>query len=290
MNRLQKKCLFAAAGTHLLVVVVLFCSAFIKPTPKVDDTQLLDVIPSDLIDAKLNSGVKDPTPPAPQPVVQPQPQPQPQAQPQPQPQPQPEPPKPVVDPPSKPVDPVTPPEKPDPDFKVVKLPDKPVKPKPKQIQLDLTPVHRTDADDAAVKKAAQDAQRKRDQQAKAFRDAMRSIEKNASSATTIEMRGTSSVSYANYASVVKSIYERAWTPPESSASDDANVKVKVVISRDGNVISATIIGPSGDSSVDSSVQRTLKNVDFIAPFPDGATESEKTFVINFNLKAKRMFG
>jgi periplasmic protein TonB len=285
MTRLQKKCLIAAAGTHLLVVVAVLCSGFVVSKPKVDETQLLDVIPATAIEAALNSGVKNYTPPAPQPVVQPQPQPQVQ----PQPQPQPEPPKPVVQPPPKPVDPVPVPEKPDPDFTPVKIPDKPVK--RHEIKPDFTPVKRTDTDDAAARQQAlREAQRQRDRQAQAFREAMRSIQKNASSATSVEMPGHSSVSYANYASIVKSIYEREWTAPDSSASDDANVKVKVVISRDGSVISAHIIGPSGDGSVDSSVQRTLDRVSFIAPFPEGATENEKTFVINFNLKAKRMFG
>ncbi len=36
--------------------------------------------------------------------------------------------------------------------------------------------------------------------------------------------------------------------------------------------------------------RTLDRVTFIAPFPDGSTEKQKTFIINFNLKAKRMLG
>ena len=166
---------------------------------------------------------------------------------------------------------------------------KPVK--RQEVKLDFTPVKRTDADDSAGRQQAlREAQRQRDRQAQAFAKAMAAISKSASSATEVTMPGHSSVSYANYASIVKSIYEREWTAPDSSASDDANVKVKVVISRDGSVISAHIVGASGDSSVDASVQRTLDRVSFIAPFPDGATENEKTFVINFNLKAKRMFG
>jgi outer membrane biosynthesis protein TonB len=56
------------------------------------------------------------------------------------------------------------------------------------------------------------------------------------------------------------------------------------------VISALILSPSGDANVDSSVQRTLDRVTFVAPFPDGATEKERTFIINFNLKTKRMLG
>jgi TonB family protein len=53
------------------------------------------------------------------------------------------------------------------------------------------------------------------------------------------------------------------------------------------VISARIITPSGDPGVDASVQHTLDRVPFIAPFPEGAKEKERTYTINFNLKAKR---
>ena len=104
------------------------------------------------------------------------------------------------------------------------------------------------------------------------------------------MPGTGSVSYANYASVVKSVYERAWRTPNDASNDDANTRVSVTIGSDGTVISSHILDPSGDAAVDASVQRTLDNVNFIAPFPDGAKEKEKTFIINFNLKAKRMLG
>ena len=64
----------------------------------------------------------------------------------------------------------------------------------------------------------------------------------------------------------------------------------MTIASDGTVISARIITPSGDAGVDASVQRTLDRVTFIAPFPEGATEKERTYIINFNLKAKRMLG
>jgi len=40
--------------------------------------------------------------------------------------------------------------------------------------------------------------------------------------------------------------------------------------------------------MDASIQRTLERVTFIAPFPNGAVEKERTYIINFNLKAKRM--
>ena len=90
--------------------------------------------------------------------------------------------------------------------------------------------------------------------------------------------------------MVKSIYERAWVPPDDSASDDAITKVTVTIGHDGTVISARVLQGSGDSKVDKSVQRTLDEVTFIAPFPEGAKEKQRTYTINFNLKAKRLLG
>ena len=97
----------------------------------------------------------------------------------------------------------------------------------------------------------------------------------------------SSAAAANYAQVVKSVYEQAWTPPDDTASDDANIKVRVTIASDGTVVSAQVLDTSGDASVDRSVQNTLDRVQFIAPFPSGSTDKERTYLINFNLKSKR---
>jgi len=288
MNRLQKKCLIATAGFHLLLVLILvFGSAFFVHHEKPDETQMLNVIPANLVEAAFNSGVKAAQPPAPTPIVPPQPIPTP-------PQPQPA---------------VTPPTPPAPTFvqRVEKLftPEPPKispddltptentepTPKPHQIKVNLNQVvhsapKTTETSDADARAAAKAATLR----AKAILAAARAIEKNASSATTVEMPGTSSVSYANYASVIKSIYERAWRTPDNVSNDDANTRVSVTIGSDGTVISSRILDPSGDAKVDASVQRTLDNVNFVAPFPDGAKETEKTFIINFNLKLKRMLG
>ena len=67
-------------------------------------------------------------------------------------------------------------------------------------------------------------------------------------------------------------------------------KATVTIASDGTVLSARILKPSGDASVDRSVQRTLDRVTFIAPFPEGAKDKQRTYTINFNLKAKRLSG
>jgi TonB family protein len=269
MNRLQKKCFMATVGVHLLLVVILLVGpAFFAPRPKADDFHVLDVIPANLIDEPFNSGVANAMP---LPVVQPAPQP---------PAPQP-----VVTPPAPPKV-----ETPEPIKQVVKalMPEpkpaeKPVVNQTPKIQINTQLVTRTAPKNPPPADNSQ-------QNARAFRNALRNLKSNLTSGTTVDMPGNSSVAYANYAGVVKSIYEQAWTLPADTASDDANTKVSVTIASDGTVISARIIAPSGDANVDASIQRTLERVTFIAPFPKGALEKERTYIINFNLKAKRMLG
>jgi colicin import membrane protein len=280
MNRLQKKCVIATAGIHLLLLLVLvFGSAFFSPRPKPDDTQLLDVIPSNLIDAAFNSGVRGATPPAPAPVVTPPPQPAPPT-PAVQPAPQPPQPKAVETPP-------TIPER----LKELFTPEpspEPVKPAPKkaeskthQIQISTQRVARV-APRTSATTTTDDSQ----QTARAISSAIRNLKRNFSPGTEIEMPGDSTVAYANYASVVKSIYDRAWTLPDTIAGDE-NITVKVTIASDGTVISSRIIERSGDTPVDASVQRALDRVTFIAPFPEGSSDKQRTYTINFNPQIKK---
>jgi protein TonB len=274
MNRLQKKCVMATAGVHLLLLVILFVGpAFFYSKPKADDLQVLDVIPAHLIDAAFNSGVANAQPPPPAPAAPPQPPP----------------PAPVFTPPV-PVpekivkaEPVKPPDKLSPDNLE---PVKTAKTEPRKIQISTQLVTRT----APKNSPAADNSQQQQRQAQAIRSALRNLKSNLTPGTTIDMPGNSSVAYANYASVVKSIYEQAWVPPDNADNDEANAKVSVTIANDGTVISAHIVTPSGDAGVDASVQRTLNRVTFIEPFPDGAKEKERTYIINFNLKTKRLLG
>jgi periplasmic protein TonB len=297
MNRLQTKCLYATVGFHLLLVLILVVGpGFFRSTPKPDDTQVLDVIPTTAIEAALNSGVKDAQPPAPTPLPPLIPPPKPIVlPPPPQPQPQPTPPTPEPPAPSfvkrmenffKPEpapEPVTP------------APDDSPKPAEHKhehkVNVDMSTVQRSTVEKSQPHHTSDDSQqRAAEARETAIASAVSNLEKNFKPSTRVEMPGSSSVSYASYASIIKSIYTREWQTPANAANDEANVKVSVTVSSDGTVISAHIIEPSGDSNVDDSVQQTLDRVTFIAPFPDGATEKEKTFIINFNLKAKRMLG
>jgi TonB family protein len=272
MNRLQKKCVIATAGFHLLLLVILFVGpAFFNSKPKVDDTQDITVIPANLIDAAFNSGVKAAQPPPPTPIVTP---------PQPQPTPTPPAPKQIVQPAPAPQPTIT--ER----FEKFFTPA-PVNPTPAPTEIqphtpkvDLHLVTRNAPKNSTPVKSQNDS--------RALKNIAAELRHNLSPATMVDAPGESSAAYANYASVVKSIYDAAWTLPDSVANDDENVKVSVTIGSDGTVISSRILTPSGDASVDNSVRRTLDRVTFIAPFPDGATDKSRTYTINFNPQLKRL--
>jgi TonB family protein len=283
MNRLQKKCVIATAGFHLLLLVILFVGpAFFWEREKQDDTPVLDMIPANLVDS-ASTGVQNAQPPAPA-VVAPQPKPPAPAPVTPVVTPPVPAPKPVVQPMAAPTPTLT--ERLEKFFK-----PEPVKPLPATTEnqphtpkVNLTLTTRT------VPKNTSTPNKTLPDNSKAVNSALRALRANLSSSTTIDMPGNSSASSANYAQVVKSVYEQAWTPPDDTASDDANIKVRVTIASDGTVISARVISPSGDASVDASVRNTLERVQFIAPFPSGTADKERTYIINFNLKSKRLLG
>jgi TonB family protein len=266
MNRLQKKCVIATAGFHLLLLVILFVGpAFFWAREKPDDSHLLDAIPANLVDAALNSGVKDATPPAQAPVVTPPP-------------PAPPAPKPIVQPAPTPTPTLT--ERVEKFFKPA--PEKPtpapIEDQPHTPKVNLTPVTHNVTKNPTPAKTKDNSQ--------AIKSALVNLKHSLSSPTEVNVPGDSSAAYANYASAVKSIYDAAWALPDSIANADENIKVSVTIARDGTVISSHIITPSGDATADGSVQKTLDRVQFVAPFPEGSTDKERTFIIIFNPQVK----
>jgi TonB family protein len=282
MNRLQKKCVIGTAGIHLLLLTILiFGPAFFNRQPKTDNT-ILTVIPSNILDNALNSGVQDAQAPqpAPQPAVIP---PSLQQPPPPLPAPEPkavQPPAPVQTPsPSllkafeeyfshpKPTPTVTP------DMKPVQRTEKR---QDDNIKVDLTKVSHKNV----TKKPTQD----NTSNAKAINSELRSLQKNLSSSTRIDMPGTGTAAMANYITVIQSVYVQALRPhtPEQVVNKDEFTKVSVTIARDGTVVSSHIISRSGDPAWDKAVQTTLDEVTSVAPFPDGATEQERQYTLSFN--------
>ena len=273
MNRLQKKCVIGTVGIHLLLLLILIVGpAFFNQEPKLDNSQILEVIPSNLIDANANSGVQNAQPPAPTPVVIPKP-----VQPL---QSIPLPPKIVTPPP-------TPTPTPTPSLLdrvknyftttptvTPNLTPTEHQPKPQQNNINVSTqlVKRT-----APKNTPQH------NNSQAINNTVKNLSHELSSATTVNMPGHATASYASYASVIKTVYDRALLPhvPSEVANKSEKTEVKIVIGSDGTVISSEIISPSGDPAWDNSVQRTLDSVTFVAPFPDGATEKERTYTLGF---------
>ncbi|PYL01849.1 MAG: hypothetical protein DME19_00205 [Verrucomicrobia bacterium] len=287
MNRLQKKCLIASMGLHALLCLILVVGpAFLSSRQKELDLPILEVIPDRLTDAPFSGGGNpNARPPAPQ--LQPAPL-QPPLQ-------QPKPPKVESKPPPEPKTAA----KPEPDVAPAEI--KREKPKP-EIKVDTTVVKRPnkpekntpkpDTDEAKAKARAEaEARRRTARQLLArIKDSSEKINENLSPGTTIELRGPGGEAYANYAQVVKTYYDQAWIDPEEVADDDATVEVKVVIARDGRVISDSMIKRSGIPAMDKSVQNALDRVQKLPSFPEAAKEAQRTFMINFNLKAKRLLG
>ncbi len=282
MNRLQKKCLIASIGAHsLLLLILLVGPAFLTSKSKSEDLPVIDFIPSKFIDAPFaGGGNRNAKPP---PVVAPVAAPPVQARQQPQPEKRIEP-----DPPK-----LTPKiQKPDPDALEAKA-----DPKPHKLQISTDLITRKPNSRTAPKTNSdtQDQERQladaRQKLAKQVVNAARNLRDNATKATTIETSdygpGGGGPAYANYAAWVKTVFDNAWEAPEDASKDSAITKITVTIASDGNVVSSRITEPSGDSRVDRSVQRTLDRVTFIAPFPEGVKEKQRTYIINFNLKAKR---
>jgi outer membrane biosynthesis protein TonB len=301
MNRLQKKCMIASLALHaLLCVILLVGPAFLSSNHEGVDQPTLEVIPAKIVDS-LFSGGGNPkaNPPAAQRVVEPPPPAQTETRP---PDPTPKPPQ-IKEQERKPaVEKIKPPQE---------IVENPAPQKP-EIKVSTTVVKRTSEKDKEEKaraeteakakaqaeakarvKADADARRRAAQQLESrLNSAYESLSKNLSSGTTIEPLGPGGEPYADYGQVVKSCYDQAWIDPEDVSEDAATVKVKVVIRRDGTVILDSIQKRAGIPALDKSVQNALDRVRIrgLPPFPNGAKESQRIYIINFNLKAKRLVG
>ena len=280
-ERLQKKCFVASTGLHLTLLVVFFFGSGFLASRKMPEMQLLEFVPMITTDANASGGgnpnVKpppsNPLPPTPKPEIAPKP------------------PEPV--PVAKPEPAKTLPRTDKPDLRSLEA--KPEK-KPSKPAVNLKPVVRNNSkptkpttspttDDNAQARA--EAQRRQ-----LAGSIVRNLRENLSPGTTVEMHGPGGggPTYANYKQVVGSIYFQAWIVPDDVDADAATAVASVTILKNGDVLSASITKSSGNKAVDRSVQATLDRVRFIAPFPEGSKDAQRTFTINFNLKAKKAIG
>jgi outer membrane biosynthesis protein TonB len=267
MNRLHKKCVVASTGVHLLIGLVVFVGpAFTSSnTAVVEDLPIINFVPDILVDENVVGGGNPKAGRAPEPQPEPQPPP---------PEPKRQPPEPV--------------QAPDPDSFAEAKPNKPKTPK---ISLKLETKNPSKSAVSETQAREREDARAR-QVARAFSNSSKAIRQGASSTLTIEEGsfgpGGGGPAYASYRAWVQTVYDRAWIAPADTTVDAAVAKVRVTILRDGTIRSAEFLSRSGDSQVDASIQRALDRVSTIGkPFPAGAKENERSYILRFDLKVKR---
>jgi len=321
MDRTQHKCFLASAILHgALLLTVIVVSAFTKPPPDVPKTALTYVP----INAKNLPGT--PTPAAPT-VTEVTPAP---TQPAPPPPPPPPPPPqatkvetktlpPVKDDvvPKKPA-PATPrgllppKEKAKPKEEAKKLtpsktekvePKKAAQPKKDESKIKIVdtakltaknPPKETDSNskspDSNAKKKVDQYARMRADWEKSLQGTIGGLKTGLSSPITIDTPGAGAAAFSSYGAEIVSRYERNWLVPADAVEDNSVVQIVVTIARDGHVLDARVIRPCGRAAIDKSVRETLNRVRAFPPFPPGSTDDQRTFNVDFNLKAKRSAG
>ena len=102
--------------------------------------------------------------------------------------------------------------------------------------------------------------------------------------------GPNAAAFFEYGQMMVQVYERSWLLPGTLNNGTAVVGVTVTVARSGRVLNWELRRPSGNSAIDKSVRETLQKVIQFEPFPTSFREGQRTFNIDFNLKAKGSTG
>jgi protein TonB len=280
MNRNQKKCLAQSTLIHALVLGGVFSSIVIQPSPEPPKPMPLQLASASRVEAILAAQSKqadpieplpEPEPPAQEKVVQPEPKPEPKPKQQAKPKVE----QPKVKQETKPKPKAEPKPKPKPEKKVIK-------PNLERVTRS-NPLTSVKTEKTVTPQPDPTAQFQNTVQQK-----LSSIRQNLSATSTIQAPSNvgSPVDSERYARWVRESYENAWNRPDAAQRDNSTVKVRVLVKRDGSIISANIISKSGDLLLDQSIQRALDLVKKLPRFPDGIQEPQMEFTINFNLKSR----
>lgn len=301
MDRLQKKCFIAALGVHsLLFLILLIGPAFVAPQEtRPEPMPILDILDAKLIDAAFsgggnpNGGAAQPAPP--KESKPPEAKPPPQQEAPPPPKPQETKPQEIKPQETKVPEPKAPAKVKDPAPDKKRNPDSlEVEGEKKTRTFDFKPTTRQSnqksARQVAAEKQAREAAEAKSAAAKSLLAAAGKM--SVSGATSVEAYGPGGGGevYMSYDQYVRSVYWRAWEEPLDATSENAVTQVTITIASDGTVTFSRITKRSGDAAMDRSVTRALDRVRTVRPFPSGAKDKERTYTIDFNLKAKRLSG
>jgi TonB family protein len=296
MTRLQKKCFVVSGGAHGLLLVVLLAAAAFRPEPSLTEQQVLTLVPFRVLDRAGSGG-------EPAAAVAPQP-PRPESRPAPRetlPQPRETTPQPRLSEPPKAVAKTTPTEpKTTPTEPKKSTAEKPApEPAPNKhvITPEYTPVTAgkkpaEKSDSSAQARARADASKARSAElASALEELASNVRATGAKSTVVALPGEGGgEAFVGYETAIFNAYYHAWKTPEETTDRLAVADAKIVVSRDGTIVSAEIVSKSGDAAVDRSVQRALDQVKTLPPFPEKAKDTQRSFLIRFNLEAKQSSG
>jgi outer membrane biosynthesis protein TonB len=286
MTRLQKKCFLFSVGMHgLLAVIVLGSSAF-SGKPATKDIPILTMIPARILDEAGAGGG------SPEPAAAPQPAPPVARTPQ------------FVAPPHaaellerpKPREAER---EPAPQPLIAKEAEAKPARKTHEIHVDYTPATsatrqtktKTSAPAVAESSSIANARRLRREIAESLDALASGVKSSGAKGTVVEMPGEGGgEAFAGYETVIYNAYYHAWITPDSVADKLAATDAKIVVARDGTILSAEIVSKSGEPALDKSVGRVLRAVTKLPPFPASARDEQRSFLIRFNLESKEASG
>ena len=261
MNRLKKKCVITAAGVHLLLLVILIVGpAFLASKDEANDLQVLEFVPMMTTDKPFQGGGNPKAAPPPPPQAPPQP--------------------------PEPRKATPPPEPPKKDTQAVE----PEPEKKRRIEVSTRLVSRSDVKSTSKPRTTTE-DKANAERANAFKTAAGRLRSDLSSSTEVDIPGPGGggPTYARFKDALYTAYMNAWILPNDLEADAPSVATKVVIARDGTVLSARITKSSGIPSLDRSVQDALDRVKSVPPPPEGSP-AERPCNINFNPLAKQSLG
>jgi TonB family protein len=307
MSRFEKKCFVGSAALHgLLLLVFLFGSAFLSSDKTMVLPPVVTLVNANVTDKLIASGGNPQAKPAePPPSAQP-----PKIQ---TPQPPPEPPKEEVKHDLKPKEPDPEPVKPrkaeltkTPEKKRDKTPDKTARKEEKtdpDKSLTSNHVKRTNNLELARQESARISREKAaraEREARARYDAqMREVANQVSGIvsgvrsgisheTVAEVVGPGGAAYVNYTSLIIEKYRAAVYASHPQSDTDAEAMIRVVIARNGTVRSSEWVRRTGNSVLNSAVDRAMKTVHSLPEFPPEAKDSERTFNITIAFEARKV--
>jgi TonB family protein len=297
MTRFQKKCFAFSVGLHGLLAVILLCSAAFRDRPEEIDAPILSMIPANILD-KAGAGGGEPAPAvhASQAQLAPQPQTQPVA------------PRPRTEPEAAQPEPVRRVERQKPQETEEEThppaaadnpPPRPSKPhRQHEIHPTFTPTARTtdhgkpETSEASSQVSARSEARRLSEIENSLDHLASGVQTSGAGRTVVDVPGIGGGGevFAGYRDVVRSAYYRAWVAPENGGDKSAVPEARIVVARDGGIISAELVGPSGETFLDKSVIRALRAVTKLPPFPASARDEQRTFRIQFSLDLKEATG